>query len=151
VASLFAILSLPPSWFCPLGPYCPISWHLTAKTPPPAGTLLLPFGWHPPATHRLAPYCSSSLAGIPSALWLRSPTCLSPSCDLLYGRKPRLGYGSSWYCTASLLSPKRRRAATFWSLPTVEPPPEPDFHQTGSWIWHIGNSSYICAFLCFFS
>ena len=74
-------------------------WHPTAPhrlapyCSPPAGTLLLPTGWHPAATHRLAPYCSSSSAGIPSARWLRSPTYLSPSCDLLYGRKPRLGYG----------------------------------------------------------
>ena len=52
-ASLFAILPLPPSRFRPLAPYCPISWHLTAKNPPQAGTLLLP----PP--HRLAPYCYS--------------------------------------------------------------------------------------------
>jgi len=127
VASPFAILPPPPSLFRPLAPYCPISWHLTAKTPLLAGTQLLPSGWHPTATHRLAPYCSSSLAGIPSARWLRSPTCLSPSCDLLYGRKPRLGYCSSWYCTAFLVSPKRRRVAIFWSLPTVEPPPQPDF------------------------
>ena len=127
VASPFAILPPPPSRFRPLAPYCPISWHLTAKTPPPTATLLLPSGLYPTATHRLAPYCSSWLAGIPSARWLRSPTCLSPSCDLLYGRNPRLGYGSSWYCTASLVSPKRRRVAIFRSLPTMKPPPQPDF------------------------
>ena len=152
MASLRAILPPPPSRFRPLAPYCPLSWHLTAKnsspgwhptapplqlapysSPPPAGTLLLLTGWHPTATHRLAPYCSSSLAGIPSARWLRSPTCLYRSCDLLYGRKPRLGYGRSWYCSASLASPKRRRAATFRSLPTVEPPPQPDFT-----VWVLG-------------
>jgi len=150
VASPLAILSLPPSRVRPLAPYCPISWHLTAKPPrlapyccsragtlllltgwhptaahglapyccspagtlllltgwhptaahrlapyccSPAGTLLLLTGWHPTAAHRLAPYCSSSLAGIPSARWLRSPTYLSASCDLLCGHKPRLGYG----------------------------------------------------------
>ena len=89
------------------------------KTLPLAGTLLLSSGWHPAAIHRLAPYGSSSLAGIPSARWLRSPTYLSPSCDLLYGRKPRLGYGSSWYCTVSVVTPKRRRVAIFQSVPTV--------------------------------
>jgi len=111
VASLLAILPPLPSQFRPLAPYCPLSWHLTAKNsfpgwhptaPPlrlapycysPAGILLLLTGWHPTATHRLAPDCLSSLAGIPSARWLRLPTCLSLSCDLLYGRKPRLGYG----------------------------------------------------------
>jgi len=59
VASPLAILPLPPSRFRPLAPYCPLSWHLTAKTPPPAGTLPLPpplagtllllTGWHPTA------------------------------------------------------------------------------------------------------
>jgi len=56
VASPLAILPLPPSRFCPLAPYCPLSWHLTAKNsspgwhptapPPVAGTLLLLTGWH---------------------------------------------------------------------------------------------------------
>ena len=101
-ASLLAILPLSSSRFCPLAPYCyhPLpGWHPTAhhRLAPYcyslAGTLLLLAGWHPTATRWLAPYCSSSLAGIPSARWLRSPTCLSLSCDLLYGRKPRLGYG----------------------------------------------------------
>jgi len=59
VASPFAILPLPPSRFRPLAPYCPLSWHLTAKNsssgwhptapPPLAGTLLLLTGWHPTA------------------------------------------------------------------------------------------------------
>jgi len=53
VASLFAILPLPPSRFRPLAPYCPITWHLTTENPPQAGTLLLP----PP--QRLASYCYS--------------------------------------------------------------------------------------------
>ena len=56
VASLFAILPLPPSRLCPLVPY-----YYTSL-----------LGWHPTAPQRLAPYCSS-LAGIPSAWWLRSP------------------------------------------------------------------------------
>jgi len=135
VASPFAILPPPPSPFRPLAPYCPISWHLTASNPsrlapycsPPAGTLLLITSWHPTANHRLAPYCYSSLAGIPSPRWLCSPTFLSPSCDLLYRRKPRLGYDGSWYSTPSLAHSKGRCAATFLSLPTVEPPPQPDF------------------------
>ena len=33
--------------------------HRTATILPPAGTLLLITGWHPTATHRLAPYCYS--------------------------------------------------------------------------------------------
>jgi len=59
VASPLAILPLPPSRFRPLAPYCPLSWHLTAKNsspgwhptapPPLAGTLLLLTGWHPTA------------------------------------------------------------------------------------------------------
>jgi len=59
VASLLAILPLPPCRFRPLAPYCPLSWHLTAKNsspgwhptapPPLAGTLLLLTGWHPTA------------------------------------------------------------------------------------------------------
>jgi len=52
VASAFAILPLPPSRFRPLAPHCPLSWHLTAKTPPLAGTLVLPPLW-------LSPYCCS--------------------------------------------------------------------------------------------
>ena len=51
VASPFVILPLPPSRFCPLAPYCPISWHLTAKNSSP--------GWHPTAPLWLAPYCYS--------------------------------------------------------------------------------------------
>ena len=78
VASLFAILRPSTSRFHPLALYCPKSWHLTAKTPPPGGTQLLPPLW-------LAPYCYSPtstllltfLAGIRSAWWLRSPS--SPS------------------------------------------------------------------------
>ena len=56
VASPFAILPASPSQFCPLVPYY--------YNPLPS--------WHPTAHYRLAPYCSS-LAGIPSAQWLRSP------------------------------------------------------------------------------
>ena len=83
-ASPLAILHPPPSRFRRLPPYCPISWHLTANP-----------------LHRLAPYCSAPAGTLlliivgwhPLSLWLRSPTCLSPSCDLLYGSNPRLGYG----------------------------------------------------------
>jgi len=101
--------------------------HRTATILSLAGTLLLMTGWHPTANPWLAPYCHSSLAGIPSARQFCSPTFLSPSCHLLYGRKPSLGYDGSWYCTTSLAHSKRQRAATFRSLPTFEPPPQPDF------------------------
>jgi len=82
VASPLGILPLPPSRFCPLPPYCPLSWHLTAKTPPPAGTLRLPSGWQPTATHGLAPYCYT-LAGT-LLLLLRSvdPSSVTPSCGI---------------------------------------------------------------------
>jgi len=57
VASPFAILPPPPSRFCLLAPYSPLSWHLTASPPlwlapycySPAGTLLLLTGWRPTA------------------------------------------------------------------------------------------------------
>jgi len=82
VASLLLILPLPPCRFCPLAPYYPFSWHLTAKNYSPAGTLLLSVGCHPTATHWLAPYCSPSAATLlllpgwhPTAhrRWLASP------------------------------------------------------------------------------
>jgi len=57
VASLLAILPPSSSRFGPLALYC--------YTPLTC--------WHTTAPHRLAPYSSSSLAGIPSAQWLRSP------------------------------------------------------------------------------
>ena len=65
-ASLFTILPLSSSRFCPLAPYC---YH----------PLL---GWHPTAHHRLAPYCYSRAGTLllltgwqPTALrrWLASP------------------------------------------------------------------------------
>jgi len=56
--------------------------HPTAKFHSLAGTPLLIIGWHPPATRRLARYCSSLLAGIPSARWLRSPIFPLRSSDL---------------------------------------------------------------------
>jgi len=52
-ASLFAILPLSSSRFCPLAPYSyhPLpGWHPTALQP--AGTLLLLTGWHPTAHRR---------------------------------------------------------------------------------------------------
>jgi len=95
VTSPLAILPPTPSQFCPLAPYCPISWHPTA-TPlpgwhpsahhrlapycsPPAGTLLLTTGWHPTAHHRLAPYCYSPAGTL--LLFLRSvdPSSVTPS------------------------------------------------------------------------
>ena len=48
MASPFAILPPPPSRFHPLGPYCPVSWHLSATNSSP--------GWHPTAPRWLAPY-----------------------------------------------------------------------------------------------
>jgi len=86
VASRLAILPLPPSRFRPLAPYCPLSWHLTA-TPLP--------GWHPTATHRLAPYCYSP-AGTLLVLTGWHPTAPPPMGS------PFLGYAWSWYSTASV-------------------------------------------------
>ena len=93
MASPFAFLPLPPSGFCPLAPYCPLSWHLTAKNsspgwhptapPPLAGTLLLLTGWHPtghlPGCH---PLCSLALLAF---LPLRSfdPSSVTPSCGIV--------------------------------------------------------------------
>ena len=84
VASPFAILPLPPSQFRPLPPYCPFSWHLTAKTPPPAGILLLPSGWHPSCYSRAGtlllifrsvdPSSVTPSRGIALPLWLSSNT-----------------------------------------------------------------------------
>ena len=48
MATPLVILPQPPCWFYPLAPYCPFSWHLTAKPLP---------GWHPTTPHLLAPYC----------------------------------------------------------------------------------------------
>jgi len=80
VASPLTILPPSTSRFRPLAPYCPICWHLTAKPPPPqAGTLLLSTGWHPTATHELAPYCYSPPGT--QLLLLRSvdPSLVTPS------------------------------------------------------------------------
>ena len=105
VASLLAILPPSTSRFCLLALYCYIP---------------LP-GWHPTATYWLAPYCSSSLAVTPSALWLRAPSLLSTSCELL-GRKPPLGYDCSSYCTIFLGHSKRRCVARIRTFLTIEPP-----------------------------
>ena len=71
MASPLAILPLPPSRFRPLAPYCPLSWHLTARSTPRLAPYRSPrTGWHPTAhpapagtlpltPHRLAPYCYS--------------------------------------------------------------------------------------------
>jgi len=76
VASPLAILPPPTSQFCPLAPYCPISWHLTAIPTP---------GWHATAPHQLARYCYS-LAGTLLLLSGWHPTAPPP-----IGR-PFLGY-----------------------------------------------------------
>jgi len=90
VASPLAILPLRPSRFPPLAPYCPLSWHLTAKK---LLSRLAPYcsppsGWHPTATHWLAPYCSPSRQASPllggsarPSLPLRSfgPSSVTPS------------------------------------------------------------------------
>ena len=63
VATPFAILPPPHFGFCPLAPYCPLRWHLTALPPPwlapccysPAGTLLRLIGWHPTARWAFSP------------------------------------------------------------------------------------------------
>jgi len=86
-AGPFTILPPPHSRFPPLAPYC--------YTPLPAWHPTGPLGWHPTAIHLLAPYCSSLLAGIPSAQWLRSRLYPPRSLDFL-------GYTLSWYCTASV-------------------------------------------------
>jgi len=70
VASPLAILPLPPSRFRPLAPYCPLSWHLTA-TPLP--------GWHPTATHRLAPYWYSPAGTLLLRLRWVGPSSVTPS------------------------------------------------------------------------
>jgi len=115
VASPLAILPLPPSRFRPMARYCPISWHLAAKTPPPAVTVLLPSGWHPTATHGLAPYCYS-LAGT-LLLRLRSvdPSSVTPSRGialppwLLSNALDRCN--DLPYCTSCF------RWALYWSFP----------------------------------
>jgi len=70
LASPFAILPPSPSRFHPLAPYCPFSGHLTAY---------LPSGWHPTATHLLAPYC------YPQASTLQLLTGWHPTAPLLIG------------------------------------------------------------------
>jgi len=104
VASLLAILPPPTSRFCPLAPYCPISWHLTA-------------------THRLAPYCYSPAGtlllllrsvdlslftpsrGIALPLWLLSNAL--DRCNDLHDRAS----GHSWP-TVSVFSPVDDRPST---------------------------------------
>jgi len=103
VASPLAILPLPPSRFRPLAPYCPLSWHLTAKNSSPGWhpTAPPPSGWHPTASHRLAPYCSPS--------WLASP--------LLGGSaRPSLPLRSFGH---SSVTPSRGIALPPWLCPTL--------------------------------
>jgi len=95
VASPFAILPLPPSQFRPLAPYCPLSWHLTAKNSSP--------GWHPSAPPPLAgTLLLTFLAGIPSARWLRSRFSL-----------PLRSFGPS------SVTPSRGIALPPWLCPTL--------------------------------
>ena len=69
VASPLAILPLPPSRFRPLAPYCPLSWHLTAKNSAP--------GWHPTAPRLgLAPYCYSPAGTLLLIIVGWHPLCL---------------------------------------------------------------------------
>jgi len=99
-ASLFAILPLSSSRFCPLAPYC---YHPLS-------------GWHPTAHHRLAPYCLSSAGTLllligwhPAAhrRWLASP---------LPGRSAlRLPFQS---VGPSSVTPSRSIALPPWLCPT---------------------------------
>ena len=122
----------------------------TIPPPPPSGFSLLALycytplpGWPPTPHCLLTPHCSWCSVGIPSARWLRSPTFLSPFRDLLYRRKPRLGYDASLYCTTSGAHSKCGRVTTFRSLSTAQPPSQPEIHSTGSLIRQIGNSGCI--------
>jgi len=91
VAGPLPILPPPPSRFCPLALYCPLSWHLTAYTSLLASTLLQLTGWHPTAAHLLAPYCPvAPLAPLSS-----------PIVAIL------LGYAQPCHCTASVAAAKR--------------------------------------------
>jgi len=102
VASPFAILPLPPSRFCPLAPYCPISWHLTAKPPLPAGTLLLPPLW-------LAPYCYS-----PAGILLLIVVGWHPLCPVApLALLPLRSFGPS------SVTPSRGIALPPWLCPTL--------------------------------
>jgi len=71
-ASLFAILPLSFSQFCPLGPYCynPLQ------------------GWHPTAHHRLAPYCYSPAGTLPLIIVGWHPLC--PVAPLAFYPSDRL-------------------------------------------------------------
>ena len=148
VASSFVIL---PSLPLPVPSTCTVqllsSPWLAPYCSSLASPILLPVDWRPTATRWLASYCSSSSAGIPSAQWLRSPTSLSPPCDLLYGRKPRLGYHESWYRTTSLAYSKRRPIDILQSLLTVNwPAPNCDL-SWGILARHFGKSSLSRNFL----
>ena len=82
VASPFEILPPRPSRFHPLAPYCPFSWHLNARPPPPALTWLLPSGWHPTATLWLGPYCYSPAGTLLPLLRSVDPSSVTPSCGI---------------------------------------------------------------------
>jgi len=87
VASLLAILRLPPSRFCLLAPYC--------YTPLP--------GWHPTAPRRLAPYCYSPAGTILLIVIGWHPLFpVGPLTTLPPRLLDFLGYALSWYCTLSV-------------------------------------------------
>jgi len=73
VASRLPILPGSTSRFCPLAPYCPISWHLTAKHLP---------GGHPTALRRLAPYCYSPAGTLLLLVRSGDPPSVTPSCRI---------------------------------------------------------------------
>ena len=114
------ILPPPTSRFRPLAPYCPLSWHLTAKNSspgwhptapfPPAGSLLLP-------SLRLAPYCSLPSGWHPTAPFPPARTLLLPSLRLA----PYCSLPSGWHPTApfppagTLLLPSLRLAPYCYS------------------------------------
>jgi len=88
VGSLFAILALPPSLFCPLAPHC--------------FTPLL--GRHPTAPRRLAPYSYSPAGTLLLLLTGWNPLCPVAALASFYSplTLDLLGYTNPWYCPVSV-------------------------------------------------